>query len=249
MKKRRILVIHESGVFQSIIKRALTAEVPAVDLHEAHSAKEGLELLEDEPFDMVISANEMEYRNGTDIFEYMHEGGKHKHTGFLLLTSKLDKENRDFFKKKGIRALELPFKAGELAHEVESLSIPRVWREHRRYNIPDTTVEIYTDKESYKSNIVNVSLGGMLCDTRFADGLPKFSQYYQLKITFPKAYGNAKVEAVGYMLRQAALQWMDPPVLDIVQSAWRLTPLSDVDARNLEKIFDKSFQHAEELPG
>lgn len=242
MKKRRILIIHEYGIFQSIIKRILTAEVPDVDLHMASSAREAVERLDRESFDMVISANEMEYKNGTDIFRLMKAGGRHKETGFLLLTSKLDRQSRRSFEDKGIdNVLQLPFQAGELARMVEKLSSPRIWRRHRRIFIPDTSVQI----ESIQAKVVNLSLGGMLCDLKVTDGIPQFSRFYQLNILFPAAYGSAAVNAQGYTLRQAALQWLEPPEPEILQTAWRFSLLSEGDTEIMKEILDKAFHDLE----
>lgn len=247
MKKRRILIIHESGTFQRIIQRTLIAEVADIDLHIVSSAREALDHLEKESFDMVISANEMEYMNGTDIYEALRARGQHKRTGFLLLTSKLDRENQRRFKKKGInRVLKLPFQAGELAHEVERLSHPREWRMMRRIHIPGTRVLIHLDKGATPAELVDISLRGMLCDMKTADGIPHFSRYYRIDIQFPARYGSAAVNAQGYILRQGALQWLEPPECEILQMAWRFSTVSDRDTEILTKVLDKAFKHLED---
>lgn len=243
MKKRRILIIHESVLFQNIIRRTLTAEVPDVDLHFSSSSRDALQRLDKELFDMVISANEMEYKNGTDIYEIMTESGRHKKTGFLLLTSEMDPHNHQLFKEKGItNILVLPFKAGQLAHAVEAFSQPREWRMHRRLEIPNTQVIIMGDKGAIPGQIVNLSLGGMLNDLQVIFGIPSFSRFYPLEILFPSRYGSQSVKAQGYILRQSALQWFEPPALELIQMAWRLTPASDSDAQILETILNQVSQ-------
>jgi CheY-like chemotaxis protein len=250
MKKRRILVIHESGTFQRILKRTLMAEVPDIDLHILSSAREAIERLEQESFDMVISGNEMEYMNGTDIYEALKARGQHKSTGFLLLTSKLDKKNQQLFKQKGInRVLKLPFQAGQLAHEIENLSHPREWRRQLRVHIPDTHVLIHLDKGPIPAELVDISIGGMLCNIKTADGIPQFSRFYQINILFPARYGAVAANAKGYILRQAALQWFEPPKCEILQMAWRLSTLSDRDTDVMQKVINKAFQHFETQMG
>lgn len=240
MKKRRILIIHESGVFQSIIKRTLIAEVPDVDLHAVLSARDAVKRLEKESFDMVISANEMDYKNGADIYDIMKESGRHKMSGFLLLTSKLDGKNRAFFKSKGIvNVLKLPFQAGELARAVEGLSTGREWRRHRRFVIPDTRVLIQMVNGTVPVEVVNLSMGGMLANLKVVEEVPKFSSFYTFNIVFPPEYDSVRVNAQGYTLRQAGLQWLEPPHLEILQCAWRFLPLSDRDADVMQGILDK----------
>lgn len=237
IKKRRILIIHESGTFQTIIKRALFAEVPDVDLHIASSAPEAVDLLDRESFDMVISANEMEYMNGDGVFEIMKESGRHNKTGFLLLTSKLDLQNRKLFKSKGIsNVLSLPFKAGELAREVEKLSQPREWRIHKRLEVPGTQVVIDPDGDAIHGEVVNLSLGGMLCDLRVREGVPEFSRYYQVDFQFSEQFNSATVTGKAYVLREAALHWLEPPEPEILQIAWRMDPSTNEDLQVLTEI-------------
>lgn len=240
MKKRRILIIHESSVFQSIIKRTLIAEVPDIDLHAVFSARDAVKRLGKETFDMVISANEMDYMNGADIYDVMKGSGRHKMSSFLLLTSKLDRRNRELFKSKGIdNVLELPFQAGELAREVEKLSSPREWRQHRRFVIPEIRVLIHMVNRTVPVEVVNISMGGMLANLKVVEEVPQFSCLYRLNIVFPPEYDSIRVNAQGYTLRQAGLQWLEPPHLEILQSAWRFLPLSERDAEVMKEILDK----------
>lgn len=248
MKKRRILIIHESAVFQNIIKRTLTAEVPDVDLHVSSSSRDALKRLDKELFDMVISANEMEYKNGTEIYELMTESGRHKKTAFLLLTTEIDAHKQKLFKEKGIaNVLVLPFKPGKLSKAVEELSHPREWRLHRRIEIANTQVIITGEKNVIPVHIVNLSLGGMLCDLQIMFGIPSFSRFYSLEILFPSHFGSQSVKAQGYILRQAALQWREPPELELLQMAWRFTPTSDNDTQLLEKIINQAILELEGL--
>ncbi len=240
MKKRRILIIHESSVFQSILKRTLFAEVPDVDLHAVFSARDAVKRLEEETFDMVISANEMSHMNGTDIFDGMKASGRHKMSGFLLLTSKLDPKNREFFKSRGIdNVLKLPFQAGELSRAVEGLSTAREWRRHRRFVIPDTRVLIQMVNRTVPVEVVNLSMGGMLANLSVKEEVPQFSSFYKFNILFPPEYDSVRVNAKGYVLRQAGLQWLEPPHLEVLQGAWRFLPLGDWDAEVMQGILDK----------
>ncbi|MCP4219201.1 MAG: response regulator [bacterium] len=243
MKKRRIMIIHESGMFQRIIQRTLTAEVPDVDLHAATSSEQVEQMLAKDSYDMVISQNEMSHKNGTEIYEMLNSDSRHMNTPFLLLTSKMDKENRKLFNEKGIvNILKLPFEAGELARNVETLSHPRGWRQHKRLGVPDTRVLIRLDEDEFcKAEIVNISLGGMLCDIKVEDGMPAFSRFYGINILFPSRYGGDRVHAKGYTLRQAVLQWLEPPECEILQTAWRFSTLSPQDTNVMNDILEKAF--------
>jgi CheY-like chemotaxis protein len=249
MKKRRILIIHEQGTFRTIIRRALNAEVPDVDLHTASSAQEAIELLEKEFFDMVISANEMAHMNGTGIYEKMMASGRHKSTGFLLLTSKLDEQNKKIFAEKSItNVLKMPFMAGQLAHQVENLSKPSEWRQHKRYEMPEALVRINLGKKVIQANIVNLSLGGLLCDLKAQAGsIPEYSKVYPLNITIPDFFEAYSVNVKAYLLRQAALHWLEPPIVDVIQSAWRFAEVSDSDQEVLDEILQKASEDTEEF--
>lgn len=247
LKKRRILLIHEQNTFRDILKRTLTAEVPDVDLHTAWSAREALDRLDTESFDMVISANEMEFMNGTGIYEKMKSGGRNAGTSFLLLTSSLDEKNRQLFKEKRIEhVLQIPFKAGELSFKVESLSHPRIWRQHQRFEIPGIVMRIQLDNKVVQADLVNISLGGALANLNVKSGdIPEFSRYYKLNISFPETYERVSVNAEGYVIRQAALQWLEPPRLEIIQGAWRLANMGERELEVLGGILDKAAEHLE----
>lgn len=249
LKKRRILVIHEQSTFRGIIVRTLTAEVPDVDLHIARSAREALNRLDAESFDMVISANEMDYMNGTGIFERMKSASRNAGTPFLLLTSSLDEKNKQLFKEKRIdNVLHVPFKAGELSYKVESLSHPRIWRQHQRYEIPGIVMRIQLDDRVAQADVVNISLGGALCNLNVKDGgIPEFSRFYKLNISFPEAYERVSVNAEGYVIRQAALQWLEPPKLEIIQGAWRLSKMGEREKEVLNEILNKAAAQFEPI--
>jgi len=218
----------------------LIAEVPDVVLHAVFSARDAVKRLEEETFDIVISANEMNHMNGTDIYDIMKASGRHKMYGFLLLTSKLDTKNRELFKSKGIdNVLKLPFQAGELSRAVENLSSAREWRQHRRVVIPETRVLIQMVNRKVPVEVVNISMGGMLSNLRVVEEVPKFSSFYTFNIVFPPEYDSLRVSAQGYTLRQAGLQWLEPPHLEILQCAWRFLPLNDRNAEVMQDILDK----------
>jgi len=222
--------------------RTLTAEVPDLELHTADSSLEAIELLKKESFDMVISANEMEQMNGTDVHLHMRDSGRHNTTGFLLLTSKLDKQNKKIFKEKRIdNVLKLPFKAGELARQVDLLSVPREWRRHLRIDVPGTKVRIHLGHRIIQADIVNLSMGGMLCNLKVEpEGIPEFSRFYTSNILFPPLYGSVSVNVDGYVLRQAGLQWFEPPKLEIIQCAWRLSEITGRAREIMQDILDKA---------
>jgi two-component system, NtrC family, nitrogen regulation response regulator NtrX len=123
----RILLVEDEPVLARIYSRALTAAGYEVDI--AGDGAEGLELLLERPYDVVVTDVCMPRRSGLDLLE--DAGRLRPQVAFVLMTAHLDANVYSQALDMGtVRYLMKPFTVEQLARAVESAVLVRAAR-HR----------------------------------------------------------------------------------------------------------------------
>ena len=112
----RLLVIDDSKFIRSILQKALSS-IQACDIKvvEADNGKEGLEILQKEKFDMVITDMEMPRVSGMELIEKIRSQKQFENLPILLLTGSADENVKIQAFEKGVTDyLTKPFLVPEL---------------------------------------------------------------------------------------------------------------------------------------
>jgi len=242
MRQRKILVIHESAVARGIVRRCILSELVDVQVHQAVNSEEGLDRLRSESFEMVLCANEMSGVSGLGVFEEMRSSSQNMSTPFILLTSSPSSEKIRRFRDSGLlHVLGMPFTSTELAAKINRVCDPRKWRIQDRINIPLLSASFLLGySTTVNASVVNVSIGGMLCDLPFFDEFSVFFKGSGIALLFPPDYGSARVEVHGELLRLSVLSWDQNRIPDLVRTAWRFDVVSEKSRRILDELLHEA---------
>lgn len=128
MKKKKILVVDDSGVFRKLIVKELG--IPEFELEECSNGDEALKKIKEEKYDLITLDVEMPVMNGFEacqaIRDYEAEQAIDSPTPVVFLTSKDRTQDRDKgFESGGNDFVSKNFNKGELLYRVLSLISPK----------------------------------------------------------------------------------------------------------------------------
>lgn len=120
MKDAKILVVDDVAVMRNVTKSILlVADYTNVTL--ADDGANALELLQDEPFELIICDWEMPNMSGLELLIETRKNEKLKDIPFLMLTSITDKTKVDVAMKAGVSDYVIkPIQASALIEKINS---------------------------------------------------------------------------------------------------------------------------------
>jgi len=112
-KMANILIIDDSPTMRKMIKLALKSL--NITVLEANNGIEGIELLNREQVDLVMTDLNMPEMNGFDFLKYMRQNENYKNTPILIVSTESKPEILNTAKELGVSEyLKKPFKMPEL---------------------------------------------------------------------------------------------------------------------------------------
>ncbi|MEW6219993.1 MAG: response regulator [Thermodesulfobacteriota bacterium] len=194
---RRVVVVDPSMVIRKIIRSTIHSHLGDVVVAEAEDGLEGLELLQaDERCDLVLSGLEMSGLDGIELYWQMRQLPGRAATPFVLLTSTLDPAHLGRVRDAGIRdCLPIPFAPKTLVEIVGRLCDPAALRRSERYSIHGATALLAQGTHRFAACLVNISLGGLLCDLAFHGSL-LLTRPAEISLAFPEEYEGLKVSGI-----------------------------------------------------
>ncbi|MCP4215292.1 MAG: response regulator [bacterium] len=241
MHQRRLLLIHDSPIFRRLVKKVVLGQLGNIRLHEATSAAEGLKCIANNKYEAIMCADEMAEMSGIQLFHRIKNEPPNQDTPFILLTPYHADEDIQRLQNAGIDCiLRVPFDYKEIVKVIDSLADPRRWRAHERLNIPETHVILGNGAGALKTEAINISLGGLLCEMAYAESIPRLAQQVELTFSFPEAYSDAQVRAKGFCLRQEVSGWETRELPEMVLMGWKFTHIEGKEKKKLSTILDKA---------
>lgn len=107
----RVLIVDDSPVMRSVIKRALTVSgIPVNELHQATNGREALALLGKTWVDLVFMDINMPEMTGVEVVEQMHRDDLLADVPVVIVSTERSDERIGHLKQLGVRAyLPKPF--------------------------------------------------------------------------------------------------------------------------------------------
>jgi CheY-like chemotaxis protein len=219
----QLLIIHDSGLMRQILTKYALTELAEMQLHSVASAREGLAVLQARPVDVVIAAMEMGGLDGPAFQEQMKRLPGHQDTPLIVVTSTKTMARLRQLAERGVRhILVVPFTAVELRQAVEQAIDWRAQRASERYSFLDSQAVISSGQERLAARVINLSLGGVLCQVEVAGQRLDFLQPVRLDLTFPPEYGAVQAQGIkAALVRLTVAGWSEAGQAQVVRAAWR----------------------------
>jgi two-component system, chemotaxis family, chemotaxis protein CheY len=100
----RILIVDDSSTIRAMIKRTITlAEVPVERFFEAPDGRQALQVLTEEPIDLVVADLNMPEMNGIEMTAEMRQDPKLAAIPVVVVSAEPDVEKLEALKKDNIR--------------------------------------------------------------------------------------------------------------------------------------------------
>ena len=219
---RNMLIINESQVVRKIITSYIQAELNDIVLDSAPSAEEGLLMLSEKKYDLVLSAMEMAVMTGLEIRRRMRKTPINSSTPFIVMTSIVTEAQKERLASMGVEYIIFaPYTAEDLARVINRACNPRKMRQHARYNIPGSKAMIQMNDSRMVMEVLNISLAGLLGELEFHEQYATFWHPELLDIKFPEEYGRIWVENVKAVpCRAWVMSWQDRKMPGLLRIAW-----------------------------
>lgn len=235
MRRRQVLIIHDSPMIRKVVKRYMLSEMNDVNPVEVENADLGVERICENEVDLVICGCEMSKLDGVSFHEKMRAESANRETPFLLITSNNKDEHLQELCQRGIENfLIIPFTAGELAEKVNDLCNPRGLRRHERVSVPGTRVVMHMGEIEIEAEVVNFSAGGFLCDLDNTDHLQALMTNPEVTLHIPEECGGGTISAETQFIHLSMLTWKSAKEPGKLRVAWRLKGLTE-DAETMLK--------------
>lgn len=249
MSLRTLLIVHEEGALQRLLKSYILAEMDDVAVAEAFSYKQAMEMLEHQSFVTVICSGTISGKESRDVQEKMKTFPKNASTPLIFVSYNKDKTSMEYLTKPGTEhSLVFPFSPQELSTKINLVSAVSTRRISERVYVIDSTAILHLGMRELEVGVLNMSFGGVLCDYGYK---PEYSDVFNvtsISLYFPEMYNHAALAQIPCrMLYTNVLSWGPSNIPKYVRTAFEFSPLSRGYRNVLNKIFESAQNELELL--
>lgn len=184
---RDLLIIHYSQATTQILKKFVYSEIADFEISETHTAEDAIMAVKNKKYAAIICGNELPDLTGVEIHNLCRRNSENHDTPFILITSSPTKQNYEIFQQNDIRhVLAMPFKPIELANELDKACNPRKHRVDERVPMSDAKATITFSDGTISAYVVNISIGGILCDVKFDKNFDSLIGVVNMDLELPK---------------------------------------------------------------
>lgn len=240
----RILIVHEFGVTRKITHGYIMTEFSGAAADMAASPEEAATLLENEKYDVVLCGLEMANMDGLALFDHMRATETNRDTSFVIMTASYDEGLHRRLANRGIHhILPIPFTTLQLRKTITEARDPRRSRVFPRFIIPGAKALLQIPKIDVISEVLNISMNGMLCKFTHPDEPLDLLHPCELSIQFPSDYGALNTGFItSSMLRLSVESWRKNNSPQDLRAAWRFLHLPETAQRVLTIALEKAHK-------
>ena len=237
---RKIMLVDSSASMRRILRAKILANINDADVNEANDVNEAMKNLAQDDYHVVLFSRE----SSTDEWLNFIKAKKDNPTGnyptsFILFTSSTQQEYIDKIKAYGVKDHQLiPCSGRALAATLDRVFNPYDLRSNKRYNLPDTMAILEQGQERMQAEVINISMGGLLCEMNFA---PQYNLAAPVMITinFPAMEGEELSAGGAYsvMIRLNVVEANSDYSPKRVRVAYRFAMVPEETKKVFEKVF------------
>lgn len=241
-----ILVVEPSDTQRKIITSHLKKQ-GVIEVSQAKSISEALNIIERHPYDLIASAMYFEDGTALELLKKIRSNDKISDTSFMLVTSEYKRESLEEFKQSGVIAvLPKPFThehlTAAITNTLDLLSIEELELEH--FDVHEIRVLLVDDSRLARNHIKRVLNNlGLIKITEAVDGKHAISllddHMFDLVVTdfnMPQVDGRELTQYIRKKSHQSHL-----PVL-MVTSESSDTHLANIEQDGVNALCDKPFE-------
>ncbi|HET97456.1 MAG TPA: response regulator [Desulfurivibrio alkaliphilus] len=162
---RNIMIVDGSVPRRRVIASMIMANLSDAEVTEAKNAYEAWELLQRAQFNLILFFWEPSAEAWLNFFLRLKKHPTSNRAGAILLTT----DTGFPYVKEALRAgvadtLTIPCGKLELTNAVNRVCNPVAFHQSPRHSLPGTTALLQQGSRSYHARVINVSLGGLLCE-------------------------------------------------------------------------------------
>lgn len=121
----RALIVDDSSATRAYVRAALEADDAGVEVVEAESGFDALRVLPRARFDLIVVDINMPNINGLELISFIRQGGAHRDTPLLVISTEAAERDRARALSLGASAyLAKPFTAEALLAAIRELCVP-----------------------------------------------------------------------------------------------------------------------------
>lgn len=186
MRDRVFLVVDDSAMVRMHIRKLLESIFASATVYAAENGAQALELLKNNPVDVVISDWNMPEMSGEELLYEIRKDEQTNSIPFIMMSSN---DSRDFL----ITAIQLgatqyivkPFSVNELEEKIRASISMLNRRKERRYAMPRHTAVIEINKKTFQGELVDLSRTGASYSCNKYDAEFSLFKNCTLELTIP----------------------------------------------------------------
>ncbi len=242
MRLRQVMIVHSSRAVSSTVKRYVFSELSDIVFTEAASGREALENLQKKQFEVVIADNDLLDMNGPSLHEKMQGIELNKETPFIILAPSdvLTSEYIEQINQAGIaHYLAIPFTAEEVIGKINNVCNPRSWRANDRFHIPNSKAFIHLERELVEIDLINISLGGILCEFFYDYQVVELLGLNRIGIYIPAPEGYFEIPDIHCKLsRLNVINWKADGMAEHLRMTFLFTDLSLKNKKSIREVVE-----------
>lgn len=237
---RKIMVVDSSASMRKIIRTMILANINDAEVNEAYDVTETIEKLAEEEHHIVLFSRESSTDEWLDYIKKTTGDSSGKYpTKFVLFTSTKQQDFIDKVREFGVVDHQvIPCSAQAFAETIDRVFNPYDLRSTKRYNLPDTVAFLEQGSERLQAEVINFSMGGLLCELDFT---PQYNWAAPVMIAVNFPMEDEKLSAGGlysFMIRLVVVESNPDFSPSRIRVAFRFSMVPAETKEVFEKVFD-----------
>jgi len=182
---RKILIVDQSASIRRILRTMILANINDADVTEAEDSRAATALIATESQHIVLFSWESSNKQWFKFIKQTKSDPDNHRLSFIVFTASPDDERYEMARRAGVGyRLVTPCTPETLTELINQACNPALLRDTRRYNVPHSIATLAQGVASLDATIINISMGGMLCEIPLTDELD-WTVPLLATITFP----------------------------------------------------------------
>lgn len=244
MRIRKLLLVHPSRSARGLIKKYVFSELNDTEIAEAQSGQEGIEMLKQRAFDVVIASDNLKDIRVTEFRAQLESTRPNSHSPLIIISESEDNHVRNELVEQGFdRVVQIRIRPADLIRKINAVCDPRQWRKDARYHIPGVNVTVNTENDVIEASLINISMGGLLVEMSTHRIKDLMDGHLQITLQVPIADEIATISALSCkLLRLEVVDWNSDQTPATIRATFIFSDLEGGPRNKLTELIQMAGQ-------